>query len=148
MRESTIQALLTYDLTVIEGVKCIVIPYEDILREKVSVSLQEEQPESRAIEISKSEITISIPSEIKAMYKDAEKMAQDVTDYLKIISKCWQYHEFKFQSSILKKAAAEKPALNTAIFTVYGKDGDKHLTTLVEQNLPFIQQCWNETNTK
>ena len=71
-------------------------------------------------------------------------MAQDVSDYLSVIAKAWQYRNLGFQPSLLKKAAASKPVLNGVIFNAYGKEGDVILKELVLSNMGFIKQYWEE----
>lgn len=159
MDERTINALLTLDTTIVDGVKVILIPYEDILRGKVSIRINSEENVSglHIAEFPKTEKEaatppppITIPTEIFKLYPDAkkDKMYQDVVDYLKVIAQCWEYKHFGFKQSLLKKAAAKKPALNGVIFSVYGKDGDPYLTQLVQDNIQYIKQLWEESENK
>lgn len=154
MEECTIKAILTLDTVVINGVKVIQIPFEDILRGKIAIRInqpKEDIKESPSVlkvvepPVQSSTPNVIVPKEIKTLYPNQEdKMAQDVVDYLKEISKCWEYKTLGFQTSILKKAAKAKPSLNTAVCKAYGKDGDQYLTVLVKENFDYIKQCWSE----
>lgn len=156
MLESTIKALMVLDTITVDGVKIIQIPLEDVLRGKIDIRIVPQKTDSvenstglHLVEAPTSSFSqsITIPSEIKQLYQHQEdKMAQDVVDYLKEISKCWEYKTLGFQQSLLKKAAKAKPALNTVICKAYGKGGDKYLTILVQDNFDYIKQCWAESN--
>ena len=155
MDEPTIKALMQLDTTVVEGRKVIVIPYEDLLRGNISIRINQSQGQLRAVEPLVSTTTtsaktanevINIPPEIQKLYPlhMKAKMAQDVTDYLDVIAKVWEYKNLGFQPSLLKKAAKSKPALNGAVFQTYGKQGDQYLTALVNSNMAYIHQRWAE----
>lgn len=155
MDEPTIKALMQLDTTVVEGRKVIVIPYEDLLRGNISIRINQPQGQLRAVEPPVSTTTISaktanevinIPPEIQKLYPlhMKAKMAQDVTDYLDVIAKVWEYKNLGFQPSLLKKAAKSKPALNGAVFQTYDKQGDQYLTALVNSNMAYIRQRWAE----
>ena len=156
MDESTIKALMQLDTTVVEGRKVIVIPYEDLLRGNISIRINQPQGQLRAVEPPVAKVVlhdetssngvINIPPEIQKLYPlhMKAKMAQDVTDYLDVIAKVWEYKNLGFQPSLLKKAAKSKPALNGAVFQTYDKQGDQYLTALVNSNMAYIRQRWAE----
>lgn len=159
MDEPTIKALMVLDTTVVEGQKVIQIPYEDLLRGKISIRINQPQgqpvtlrtvePPVTSIKVvphDKTEAVISIPTEIQKLYPlpMKGKMAQDVADYLGEIARCWEFKNLGFQPSLLKKAAKSKPALNRVIFQAYGKEGDSYLTALVKENMEFIHQYWKD----
>lgn len=158
MTEATIKALLMFDTVIDNGVRVVQIPLEDILRERVTITvdtsvstvgdlnikgldLEPASPFEKELE------TVQVPMEIIRLYPTdkKEQMTQDVVDYLKIIAQCWEYHNLGFKPSILKKAAGFKPNLNTAIFAAYGKDGDSYLTQLVNENMMFIRDVWRQS---
>lgn len=154
MDEPTIKALLTLDITIVEGEKVLVIPYESLLRGNISVKINQPVLPTNLKVVSPPVATsiveddpISIPIEIQTLYSEnaREKMAQDVVDYLKAIAKAWEFRNAGFQPSILKKAAKSKPALNSVIFQMYGKEGDVYLTNLVTDNMTFIRKYWELT---
>lgn len=161
MEECTIKALMVLDTVTVDGVKVIQIPFEDILRGKIGIRINQPNLASAPVEVPpvlkvveppvrpsvQKEIVMTIPTEIKQLYQNQDdKMIQDVADYLKEVAKCWEYKNLGFQSSLLKKAAKAKPALNTIICRMYGKEGDQYLTELVTNNFDFIKQCWAESS--
>lgn len=152
MDEQTIKVLMVFNPVEIDGVKYIPIPYESLLRGEILIKFvapklpTPQELTGLALANPPKSISISIPEEIQRIYQDKDKMAQDVTDYLKEIARCWEYKNLSFQQSILKKAAKAKPALNGIVFAAYSKEGDAYLTELVKGNEAFIKQCWAETN--
>lgn len=152
MDEQTIKVLMVFNPVEIDGVKCIPIPYEALLRGEILIKfvapklLSPQELAGLSVVSPPKATVLEIPDEIQRIYTDKSKMAQDVTDYLKEIARCWEYKTLSFQQSILKKAAKAKPALNGVIFQAYGKEGDVYLTELVKGNDAFIKQCWAEPN--
>lgn len=166
MDEYTIKALLELNLgpVVTEGKKVLLIPYEDVLRGKIRICYNKEEKKEEPATIAQLltvpqpkakldtiplETTdeVVIPVEIMKLYPtEALKntMVEDVTEYLKEIARCWEYHNLGFTQSLLKKAAKARPALNSVVLKAYGKDGDIHLTALVKANHKFIREHWND----
>jgi len=163
MDEYTIQALLEIDIDpVMWGkTKILPIPLERVLRGEISIKLNKEKIDIAPtlvtdslkpvinVDLSSSDadIEINIPMEIMKLYPTEtlkDTMIQDVSDYLKEVSKCWEYHNLGFTKALLKKAAKARPALNGNVFTVYGKEGDDILEAVVKQNLAYIRKCWSD----
>lgn len=152
MNEETIQALLMLNTVTINDLKVIIIPYEDILRGKVSICMNEDNSVTTdkdnhpIIDDTVQGSAIKIPAEIRKLYppEKSDQLAQDVADYLRVVAKSWEFKNLAFKPTILKKAAAYKPVLNGVIFMAYGKDGDKYLTDLVTSNKAYIEECWKE----
>lgn len=157
MNESTIQALLKFETFTADGIKYLLIPCEDILRGRIRIDFELEQdggiptnlqPVSPPVPEVETPIpqSIYIPEAIQKIYPKTskDKMAQDVADYLNVIAQAWHYRNLGFQTSLLKKAAASKPALNGVIFTAYGKEGDEYLKELVLHNMSYIKLYWEE----
>lgn len=162
MLESTINALLRMTIHTNEnGEKLLLIPLEKVLRGEVDIkinapqngryvstlSVEDTNKESpfageKPIDTPDNSIKIKVATEIQTLYKDGVKLAQDVADYLEVVAQCWEYRNLEFKTTILKKVAAHRPNLNNAVFSAYGKEGDKYLTTLVKDNLHYIADCW------
>jgi len=156
MNEQTIQALLQWEVIQEGDKKYVKVPYEAFLRESVEVKAPAQNAyystypvlNTAANTVEEPNLPIAIPAEISKMYNDQDKCLEEVVEYLNVMAKCWQFKNSAFQSSLLKKAAALKPALNTVVWKLYGKDGDKYLTKLVKDNIDFIKLCWEKDSLK
>lgn len=156
MNEQTIQALLQWEVIQEGDSKYVKVPYEAFLRESVEVKEPDRTVDystypvwnATADIIEEQKPTIAIPVEISKMYDSQDKCLEEVLEYLHVIANCWQFKNSAFQSSLLKKAAALKPSLNTWVWKLYGKDGDKYLTALVKNNLEYIKSCWEKDSSK
>lgn len=152
MDECTIKSLLTLEVTkTANGTKVLLIPYEDILRGKISIRINDAipsptvvPPPATPVEEKAKEDSFRVAEEIQKLYKDKNLMAQDVVDYLKTVASAWEYRGLGLKTSLLKKVAAKQPNLNSVIFKVYGKEGDTYLSRLIEDNMFYIKQCWAE----
>lgn len=158
MNQNNVKALLKYEIVVVNNIKYLQIPLEEILTENVNIQFKEnlEFNESTTTTIEPfwipDETTtpklpeIFIPNELQVLYCDNTVLTEDVVKYLELAAQCWELHNVEFKKSILKKIAGFKPALNTAAFKIYGKDSDDILTKLVTNNIKFIQNCWQNDN--
>lgn len=155
MDEYTIKALLTLEVRKNnDNTQIVTIPYEDVLRGKISIRLNDTNSTTHTILSTTSELTtltkenkeqsLFIIEPIQKLYTDKDKMTQDVIDYLKIVANCWEYKKVGLKTSLLKKVASRQPSLNSIIFKVYGKEGDPYLSQLIQDNMFYIQQCWEE----
>lgn len=152
MDECTIKSLLTLEVTkTADGTKVLIIPYEDILRGKISVRINDTIPSPTVVTPTQTPVkekvaeeSFRIAEEIQKLYRDKNLMAQDVVDYLKTVASAWEYRGLGLKTSLLKKVAAKQPNLNSVIFKVYGKEGDAYLSRLIEDNMFYIKQCWAE----
>lgn len=143
MDENTIQALLNLETTKTENGTFVMIPYEEILRGTIKIEFS--KVEHSPLEQLNSNPPISFSKEISSMYSDDTIMIKDGINYLHCIARCWRYHNLSIQTSVLKKAASEKPHMNTLAWRKYGKDSDVILLKFINMNKDYIASIWNGT---